>query len=170
MNARSGRCSENCKFCAQSAHHHTGVDEYGFVEIDEIMEMALANQAEGADRFGLVTSGRRLDGEDFEHAIEAYKKMKANCSISLCAGHGLLRREQFKRLREAGVESYHENIETSRRNFPNICTTHKFEDKLGNNENCQRRRLLCLFRWNYRHGRNLGRQIGHGLDLGRARH
>ena len=130
MNARSGRCSENCKFCAQSAHHHTGVDEYGFVEIDEIMEMALANQAEGADRFGLVTSGRRLDGEDFEHAIEAYKKMKANCSISLCAGHGLLRREQFKRLREAGVESYHENIETSRRNFPNICTTHKFEDKL----------------------------------------
>ena len=73
MNARSGRCSENCKFCAQSAHHHTGVDEYGFVGIDEIMETALANQAEGADRFGMVTSGRRLDGEDFEHAIEAYK-------------------------------------------------------------------------------------------------
>ena len=99
INGMSGCCTENCKFCAQSAHHHTGVDEYGFVGIEEIMEEALANQAEGADRFGLVTSGRRLDGEDFEHAIEAYKKMKADCSISLCAGHGLLRREQFNKKR-----------------------------------------------------------------------
>ena len=63
MNARSGRCSENCKFCAQSAHHHTGVDEYGFVGIDEIMETALANQAEGADRD--LAGGKR---EDIGHA------------------------------------------------------------------------------------------------------
>lgn len=130
MNVKSGRCSENCRFCAQSGHHHTGVEEYDFVGIDEIIETALANEREGADRFGLVTAGRRLEGQDFERAIAAYQEMKKKCKISLCAGHGLLTQEQFKRLREAGVESYHENIETSRRNFPNICTTHKYEDKL----------------------------------------
>lgn len=130
MNVRSGCCSENCRFCAQSGHYHTAIESYRFIELDEIVRQAKENEREGADRFGLVTAGRRLEGEDFEKALAAYRKIKETSSISLCAGHGLLEREQFKRLREVGVESYHENIETSRRNFPNICTTHTFEDKL----------------------------------------
>lgn len=65
-----------------------------------------------------------------EKALQAYRAMKEECKVELCASHGLLSQEDFNRLKEAGVGRYHANIETSRRNFPNICTTHTFEDKL----------------------------------------
>jgi biotin synthase len=78
----------------------------------------------------VVTAGRTLTGEDFEKAVAAYRLMSEKSSLKLCASHGLLTQEQFFRLKEAGVVRYHANIETSRRNFPNICTTHTFEDKL----------------------------------------
>ena len=65
-----------------------------------------------------------------EKALRAYRAMKKECKVELCASHGLLSQEDFNRLKEAGVGRYHANIETSRRNFPNICTTHTFEDKL----------------------------------------
>ena len=77
-----------------------------------------------------VTAGRALKGKDFDKAIEAYKEMHAKLKIELCASMGFIDAEQFRRLKEAGVTSYHHNIETSRRNFPNICTTHTFEDKI----------------------------------------
>ncbi len=132
INGRSGRCSEDCKYCAQSAHHHTECDVYGFLDIDTILKAALANEKEGVNRFSIVTSGRTLDGEDFEKAILAYKKMHQECHISLCASHGFLSSEQFQRLHDAGVQRYHSNIETSRSRFPSICTTHTFEEKLEN--------------------------------------
>ncbi|MGM9534950.1 MAG: biotin synthase BioB [Intestinibacter sp.] len=131
INGRSGRCSENCKFCAQSSHNHTGAMEYDFLDADEIIAECKRNEANGVHRFSIVTAGRTLKGEDFEKAIDVYKRMDEECSeISLCASHGLLTEEQFVRLRESGVMTYHSNIETSRRNFPNICTTHTFEDKI----------------------------------------
>lgn len=130
INGRSGRCSENCKFCAQSAHHCTGIAEYGFLDADRILDECLYNEKKGVHRFSVVTAGRTLTGEDFEKAVAAYRLMSEKSSLKLCASHGLLTQEQFFRLREAGVVRYHANIETSRRNFPNICTTHTFEDKL----------------------------------------
>jgi biotin synthase len=83
-----------------------------------------------AYRYSIVTAGRSLTGADFDKAIEAYKKMNEECDINLCASHGFLTEEEFIRLKEAGVTMYHENIETSKKNFHNICTTHSYEDKI----------------------------------------
>ncbi len=130
INGRSGRCGEDCKYCAQSAHHHTSCEEYDFLDEDTIVNMARSNQEEGVDRFSIVTSGRALTGEEFDKAIHAFERMHKELKLDLCASMGFLTREQFVRLKEAGVTGYHDNIETSRRNFPNICTTHTFEGKI----------------------------------------
>ena len=130
INGKSGRCSEDCKYCAQSARHKTGIAEYDFLPVDKILEVALANERAGVNRFSIVTSGRTLDGINFERAIEAYKVLKSNLKIDLCASHGILTAEQLKRLRATGVTSYHHNLETSRRFFPRICTTHTYDDRI----------------------------------------
>lgn len=130
INGRSGRCPEDCKYCAQSAHNHTSCEIYDFLPEEKIVEACKLNESEGVDRFSIVTSGRALSGEEFEKAVHAYETMHAECRIDLCASMGFLNAEQLHRLHEAGVTSYHHNIETSKRNFPNICTTHTYEQKL----------------------------------------
>ena len=130
INGRSGRCPEDCKYCAQSAHHHTDCEVYDFLPEEEILDACRMNEREGVDRFSIVTAGRVLSGEEFEKAVHAYERMSAECDIELCASFGFVTKEQLIRLREAGVTSYHHNIETSRRNFPNICTTHSFDMKI----------------------------------------
>ena len=130
INGRSGRCPEDCKYCAQSAHYHTTCEEYDFLPEEQILEACRFNEREGVDRFSIVTAGRALTGEEFEKAIHAYETMHRECRIDLCASMGFLTREQLHRIHMAGVNSYHHNIETSRRNFPNICTTHTFEQKV----------------------------------------
>ena len=130
INGRSGRCGENCKFCAQSACHFAEIEEYPFLEPEVILEDCLRHEEKGVQRYSVVTAGRALSGDEMEKALRAYRSMKLNCNIELCASHGLLSQEDFEKLREAGVTRYHANIETSRRNFPNICTTHTYDDKL----------------------------------------
>lgn len=130
INGRSGRCPEDCKYCAQSAHHHTDCEIYDFLPEEKIVEACKLNESEGVDRFSIVTAGRALDGEEFDKAIHAFETMRRECKIDLCASMGFLDEEQLHRLHEAGVTSYHHNIETSRRNFPNICTTHTYEQKI----------------------------------------
>ncbi len=130
INGRSGRCPEDCKYCAQSAHNHTSCEVYDFLDEEPILELCSTNAREGVDRFSIVTAGKALTGEEFDKAIHAYETMRDACDIELCASMGFLTREQFRRLKEAGVTSYHHNIETSRRNFPNICTTHTYEQKI----------------------------------------
>ena len=130
ITGRSGRCSEDCKYCAQSAHNHTDCEVYDFLPEEKIVEACKMNESEGVDRFSIVTAGKALTGEEFEKAIHAYETMKQECKIDLCASMGFLSEEQLHRLHEAGVTSYHHNIETSRRNFPNVCTTHTYEMKL----------------------------------------
>lgn len=130
INGRSGRCPEDCKYCAQSAHNHTSCEIYDLFPEEKIVEACKLNESEGVDRFSIVTSGRALSGEEFEKAVHAYETMHAECKIDLCASMGFLNAEQLHRLHEAGVTSYHHNIETSKRNFPNICTTHTYEQKL----------------------------------------
>ncbi len=130
INGRSGRCGENCKYCAQAACHSTGINEYEFLPKEEIIANAKANQDAGANRFAIVTSGRALKGRDFEKALDTYRTMKKTLHIALCASHGLLDAEQFRQLHAAGVTSYHHNIETSRRFFPRICTSHTYDDRI----------------------------------------
>ena len=130
VNGRSGQCTENCKFCAQSAHNHTDCEVYSLLPEEEIVEACRFNESQGVDRFSIVKSGRTLDGEEFDKAVHAFETMHRECKIDLCASMGFLTEEQLHRLHEAGVTSYHHNIETSRRNFPNICTTHTYEQKI----------------------------------------
>ncbi|MDD6208337.1 MAG: biotin synthase BioB [Clostridiales bacterium] len=132
INGRGGRCSENCKFCAQSAHHHTNCEEYGFLDQDSLLEGCAHAWKNGVDRYSIVTAGRTMEGEDLEKALEAYEAMHQEYpDIQLCASHGLMKEEDLKRLVQAGVTMYHANVETARRYFPEICTTHTYEDKLS---------------------------------------
>lgn len=137
INGRSGKCSENCKFCAQSSHHHTNISEYPFLDVNTLVADCMANAMEGVHRYSIVTAGKTLTGKDLETALSAYQKMHEECDIDLCASHGLLDKEAFHLLKACGVSMYHANIETSRRYFPSICTTHTFDDKIQCIKNAQ---------------------------------
>lgn len=131
INGKSGRCGENCKYCAQAACHKTGVEVHDFLPVEEILNTALSYEKAGVNRFSIVTSGRALSGADFDKAVEAYKLMHGKLKIELCASHGILNAEQFRRLREVGVKRYHHNIETSKKFFPQICTSHTYDDRIN---------------------------------------
>lgn len=130
INAQSGRCSEDCRWCSQSRHFKTEVPEYGLISASAGVERALENSRQGVDRFSLVTSGRALKPRQVDAACAIYRAIRQHTSIRLCASMGLLRRPELQKLREVGVERYHCNIETAPSNFPKLCTTHTFQDKL----------------------------------------
>ena len=130
MNAQSGRCSEDCKWCSQSRRFKTGVEEYPLVSEEEGVEMALANSRQGVGRFSLVTSGRALKPKQVQQACNIYTAIGKKSTIRLCASMGLLRKPELQKLKDAGVERYHCNIETAASHFPSLCSTHTFEDKL----------------------------------------
>lgn len=131
INAKSGRCTENCKFCAQSAAYRSGAKEYPLIGAEEALREARYNEERGIGRVAFVTSGRKLAGGEVGRVCEIYAFLREKCGINLCASHGLLGYEDFVKLREAGVTRVHNNLETSRRNFPNVCTTHGYEDKIA---------------------------------------
>lgn len=131
INGKGGRCRENCKFCAQSAYNKTGCDVHDFLSEEKIFQAAKDFEEEGVHRFSIVTAGYALSGKDFESALKAYKRMHEHLKILLCASMGFLTENQFHALKISGVTRYHHNIETSRRNFPNICTTHTYEMKIN---------------------------------------
>ena len=131
INGKSGRCPENCRFCAQSAHNHTQAAQYPLLPAEEIVEQAKENERQGVLRYSIVTSGKRLSDEEVDRMCEAVRRIRSECSISVCVSFGLLNREQFARLKEAGVTRVHNNLEASRSFFPKVCTTHTFDDKVA---------------------------------------
>lgn len=131
INGKSGRCSENCRFCAQSVHNHTGAAEYPLLPTEEIVAQAKVNDEQGVLRYSIVTSGKRLSDREVDKMCEAVREIRAQTGISVCISFGLLNEAQYRKLKEAGVTRVHNNLETSRRNFPNICTTHTFDDKVN---------------------------------------
>lgn len=130
INGKSGRCSENCRFCAQSAHNHTGAEEYPLLSAEEILAQAKKNDEQGVLRYSIVTSGKRLSDREVEQMCDTIRQIRRETGISVCVSFGLLNEEQYRKLKEAGVSRVHNNLETSRRNFPNVCTTHTFEEKI----------------------------------------
>lgn len=138
LNGRSGKCSENCKFCAQSAHYNTGVKEYPLLSEEEIFAAAQKAKEAGAVRFSVVTSGRgQSKADDFSNICHVLKRIKKELGIEVCASLGILTLEQAKALKEAGVTRYHSNLETAGSYFPDICTTHTYEDKFVTIKNAQ---------------------------------
>nr|WP_321451014.1 biotin synthase BioB [uncultured Carboxylicivirga sp.] len=130
VNARSGRCSEDCKWCAQSAFHHTQIDTYEIVNEAEAIAQACSNAAKGVHKYSLVTSGRSLSTANLNQLVDVYKQIGYKADIELCASMGLLDKTALAQLKEAGVSHYHCNLETSRSFFPTLCSTHTYDEKI----------------------------------------
>ncbi|WP_352400745.1 biotin synthase BioB [Anaerotignum sp.] len=130
INAKSGRCSENCKYCAQSIHHDADCQDYPLLSADEIISHAKYNADRGVQRYSLVTSGKTLVEQELEQICSVVEQMKTSVPIEICGSFGLLTKEQYTRLYQVGLTRIHNNLETSKNNFPNMCTTHTFEDKV----------------------------------------
>lgn len=131
MNARSGRCTEDCKWCSQSAHHSSKIDIYPLTGTQEALRHARDNYSKGIGRFSLVTSGRAMTDREIERSCGIYGEIQRQCpGLKLCASMGLLGKQQLQRLKEAGVGHYHCNIETAPSYFPELCSTHTMEEKL----------------------------------------
>ncbi len=130
-NAKSGACSQDCKWCSQSARHKTNIEEYEIVDKEATVKEALENAAKGVKRHSLVTSGRRVNNKTLDKLIPIYKEIKEKSNISLCASMGLIDEQQLNRLKtEVGIEHYHCNLETAPSFFTNVCTTHTIEEKI----------------------------------------
>lgn len=130
INARSGKCSEDCAFCAQSARYPTDGPSYPLKDISEIIPSAKAAQAAGAQEFCIVTSGRSLSEKDFSLTLTAIERIKAETGLKCGASLGILDRERAMALKEAGLDRYNHNLETARSHFSHICTTHSYEERL----------------------------------------
>ena len=130
INGKSGACSEDCKYCAQSAHYNTNVEAYSLLSAEEFVKDAAYNARQGVDKYSIVTSGKKLSSEDIAHVCKAYSAIKDSVQVKLCASHGLVGEEELLALKDAGVLRYHNNLETSRKFFPSICTTHTYDEKV----------------------------------------
>ena len=130
VNGKSGKCSENCKYCAQSIHFKTGVSEYPLMPYEEVEKLAKENESEGVNRFSIVTSGKGLYGKDFDRVVDYYDRLKQNCGINLCASHGIVNKESLNKLKNVGVKRYHHNLETSEKYYAEICTTHTYQERI----------------------------------------
>ncbi|MBD5188785.1 MAG: biotin synthase BioB [Bacteroidales bacterium] len=130
INARAGRCSENCKWCAQSGHYHTDSDVHGIIDIPEALEGALMAESRGIKRYSLVTSGRSVKGEALKKVCAIYRELEEKTGLFLCTSLGLLEKDELQQVWDAGVRRYHCNLETAPSYFPQLCSTHTIEDKI----------------------------------------
>ncbi len=130
INARSGRCSEDCRFCAQSARHRCDIDEYEVIDQDTALAIAADNDRFGVHRLSLVTSGRSVDHALLDELDSLYRNMKETTLLKFCGSMGLLTREKAEKLSRMGVIRYHCNLEAGRSFFPRVCTTHTWEEKV----------------------------------------
>ena len=129
INARSGKCSQDCKYCAQSSHYCTHIESYPLVEVEEVRKVALEAKSNHVSRFAIVTSGKTPDESDFDKMLEMIEEINKIEGLRSCASIGILTDEQAKRLAEAGLKRFHHNINTSESYYPEICTTHTWRDR-----------------------------------------
>lgn len=131
INAKSGKCSENCKFCAQSGHYHTNVKEYDLLDEDVIVKDALDKYNRGIPRYSMVASGKGLTPKDIDKICSITRKIYEKApDIKVCISGGIISEESFEKLKAAGITRIHNNLETSRNFFPEICTTHTYDQKI----------------------------------------
>jgi biotin synthase len=131
LNTRCGRCSEDCKFCAQSARYSAGISTYPLKQSGQIIEAAQKAKAIGAERFGIVTSGNRITDEELDAIARAISQIKETMDIDICCSLGALTKPQLKILKDCGLSRYHHNIETSRRFYPSLVSTHTFDERIN---------------------------------------
>ncbi len=130
INGKSGRCSEDCKYCAQSAHYQTRTDCYSLLSSEEILKLAKYNEEKGILRYSIVTSGKRLSDSEVEALCQSVRILRRETNLQICVSAGLLDEKNYRKLKEAGVSRIHNNLETSARYFPQVCTTHTYQEKI----------------------------------------
>lgn len=132
INARNGKCSQNCKYCAQSSHYCTNIESYPLVDIQEVIKAAKESKENKVSRFAIVTSGKTPDeGRDFQIELDMIKAINEVGRLKSCASIGILNEEQAKQLAQAGLKRFHHNINTCRSYYPEVCTTHSWDDRLN---------------------------------------
>ncbi len=130
INAKSGKCSEDCRFCAQSSHYNVEIETYDVVDTGETQRLAKENDDHGVKRFSLVTAGRSLSVDKLKQYGKIYEQLQQETQLSFCASFGMLTPEKANLLKSFGVKRYHCNLEACRRYFPQVCTTHTWEEKV----------------------------------------
>lgn len=139
VNGKCGKCSEDCKYCAQSAHYHTNLEEsYPLLSTEELVKGAAENKRQGVLRYSIVTSGRKLSDREVDQVCESIRAIREQVGIEVCVSFGLLGEEAFRKLKEAGASRVHCNLESSRRYFPQMCTTHTYDEKIQTMQAAQR--------------------------------
>lgn len=129
INAKSGKCAENCAFCSQSSHYKTDAPIFPLVSSDEMLARAAEVEAMGARAYSIVTSGTTLRSEnEIVEVCRVISELKSQGRIMRCASLGVLPEATLARLKEAGLNNYHHNLETARSHFKEICTTHEYDD------------------------------------------
>ena len=131
VNARNGKCSQNCKYCAQSSHYCTNIESYPLVSVETVKKAAIEAKEHYATRFAIVTSGKTPDESDFDAMLKMITEINKIEGLNSCASIGILNEDQAKRLSQAGLKRFHDNINTSRSYYPEVCTTHTFEDRIN---------------------------------------
>ena len=130
ISARTGKCSQNCRYCAQSSHYNTEIETHPLLSVDTVVEAAKDSVNNGADRVAIVTSGKTPDESDFDTMLDMIKALNSE-GIKSCASIGILNDEQAQKLAEVGLVRFHHNINTCKSYHPEICTTHTYEDRIN---------------------------------------
>lgn len=135
LNTKSGLCPENCGYCSQSAISTASIEKYRMLDKESIVNGAERARRLNAGTFCIVASGRGPSDKEVEHIASAVEEIKERYQMKICACLGLLKPEQAKRLKEAGVDRYNHNINTSERHYENITTSHTYQDRVETIEN-----------------------------------
>lgn len=131
VNARNGKCSQNCKYCAQSSHYRTNIETYPLIDKETVKKAALEAKENKAARFAIVTSGKSPDESNTEDIIELIQEVNKIDGLKSCASIGILNEELAKKLSESGLKRFHHNINTCRSYYPEVCTTHTYDDRVN---------------------------------------
>lgn len=131
VNAKSGYCPEDCGFCGQSSKFNTHAPTYKLLDMDELKYSIHNAQSNGANEFSFVTSGKKISNpQELDLLTEAIKYTKEHTDLEACSSLGLMTKEELTALKEAGMDHFHHNLETSRSHFPNIVSTHSYDQQL----------------------------------------
>jgi biotin synthase len=162
INAKSGRCPENCAFCAQSASHKTDVQVYPLVDEEQIVACAKGAEQNGARCYGIITSGTGIKpGEELERICRSLRRIRSETTIDPSCSLGILDFETALLLKQAGMVTYHHNLETSASFFPNICTTHDYQEDVETVRAVKRAGLKVCCGGIF----GLGENFGHRIEL-----
>jgi len=166
VNAKSGRCVEDCSFCAQSSQFSTDSPEYELMSVDEIVAAAKEAEAFGSNEFSIVTSGTSMDDrQELDKIITAVKRIKAETSLETCCSMGLMSLEHLQELKAAGLDRCHHNLETAASHFKNIVTTHTYEDEVRAVENAKQAGLDVCVGGVFGMGETFAQRVELALDI-----